>query len=94
MSKLSQDQIDTLLQPLAGWAQHDDEIRKQWQFEDFAESIDFVNAVADLAEAANHHPDILIRYNQVTLTLSTHSEGGLTQADIDLAGEIEANQSR
>lgn len=94
MPKLSQEQIDTQLQPLTGWAQHDDEIRKQWQFEDFTESMAFVNAVAELAEAANHHPDILIRYNQVTLTLSTHSEGGLTQADIDLAGEIESSQTR
>lgn len=93
MPKLSQDQIDLHLQPLTGWAQHDDEIRKQWKFEDFTESMAFVNAVADLAEAANHHPDILIRYNQVTLTLSTHSEGGLTQADIDLAGQIEAGES-
>lgn len=55
---------------------------------DFAAAIAFVNRVADLAEAANHHPDLDVRWNRVTLTLSTHSAGGVTQADIELAHEV------
>jgi 4a-hydroxytetrahydrobiopterin dehydratase len=58
--------------------------------QDFAGALAFVNAVGELAEARNHHPDIAISWNKVTLTLSTHSAGGLTQADLDLAAAIDA----
>jgi 4a-hydroxytetrahydrobiopterin dehydratase len=57
---------------------------------DFADALAYVNAVGELAERANHHPDIDIRWNAVTLRLSTHSAGGITQADLDLAGRIDA----
>ena len=66
-------------------------IVRELKFADFAAAIAFVNAVAELAEAANHHPDILVHgYNMVRLTLSTHSEGGLTGADFRLAARIES----
>jgi len=65
-------------------------ITRQWKFEDFAQAIAFVNLVAEVAEEANHHPDILLHgWNKVRLELSTHSEGGLTQADFDMAARID-----
>jgi 4a-hydroxytetrahydrobiopterin dehydratase len=90
MATLTQLQIDDALQNLSGWTQHGDEIRKQYQFDDFAAAMTFVNRVAELAEEAEHHPDIDIRYNKVTLALSTHSAGGLTKKDVELAQQIEA----
>lgn len=71
------------------WKREGDEIVKTAQRDDFAGAIAYVNDVARLAEARNHHPDIWISWNKVTLRLSTHSAGGLTQADMDLAGEID-----
>jgi 4a-hydroxytetrahydrobiopterin dehydratase len=87
---LSQDEIAAALARLPGWALVDGEIRKTFTFDDFPQSLEFVNAVAEEAEAADHHPDIDIRWNKVTLALSTHSAGGLTQKDVDLAERIEA----
>ncbi len=76
---------------MSGWREEGDELVRELQFANFAEAMAFVNRVADLAEAANHHPDILVHgWNNVRLTLSTHSEGRLTQADRDLAGRIDA----
>ncbi len=64
--------------------------RRRWSRKDFAAAMVFVNQVAELAEARNHHPDIAISWNKVTLTLSTHYAGGLTQLDLDLAAAIDA----
>jgi 4a-hydroxytetrahydrobiopterin dehydratase len=78
---------------LAGtaWERDGDAIARDLKLPDFAAAMAFVNRVAELAEAANHHPDILVHgWNRVRLTLSTHSAGGLTQADLDLAGRIDA----
>ena len=77
---------------LAGtaWARHDDAIVAVHQAADFRQALEFVNRVGELAEAANHHPDIAINWNRVTLTLSTHSAGGLTAADFALARQISA----
>lgn len=72
-----------------GWSHEGDSISKQFEFESFPTGITFVNLLADAAEEANHHPDIDIRYNKVTITLSTHSEGGVTEKDLDLAAEAE-----
>jgi 4a-hydroxytetrahydrobiopterin dehydratase len=72
-----------------GWSRQGDELVKVVTRADFAEAMKLVNSVADLAEAANHHPDIAISWNKVTLRLSTHSAGGLTQKDIDLASQID-----
>ena len=89
--KLSQPDVDQRMQSLSGWSLQGDEIRKQYTFRNFPEAIAFVNRIAPEAEAADHHPDILINYKRVTLTYSTHSEGGLT--DKDFAGAAAADRS-
>lgn len=74
-----------------GWHHEDDALVRDLRFGDFAAALWFVNRVAEIAEARNHHPDMLIHdYNQVRLTLSTHSEGGVTEADHALAVAIDA----
>ena len=79
--KLTADDSQRRLQSLQGWTLDGDAIRKQFTFKDFLEAIAFVNRLAPEAERADHHPDILINYKRVTLTYSTHSEGGLTEKD-------------
>ena len=81
MAKLSQAEVEQRMQNLRGWTLHGDEIRKQYTCRSFPEAIAFVNRLAPEAEAADHHPDILINYKRVTLTYSTHSDGGLTEKD-------------
>ena len=71
------------------WSRDGNAIVKTTQRKDFAAALAWVNRVGELAEARNHHPDIAISWNKVTLTLSTHDAGGLTQADLDLAAEID-----
>jgi 4a-hydroxytetrahydrobiopterin dehydratase len=85
---LSEEQITTALGTLRGWTRSGDSITTTVELADFREAMLYTGAVAYLAEAANHHPDIMIQWNRVTLTLSTHSEGGLTAADMALAGQI------
>ncbi len=87
---LTQPDIDAALQHLPGWTQQESAIVKQYEFGGFGEAVEFVNRIAEAAEAVDHHPDIDIRYNKVRLALSTHSAGGLTAKDIMLAQEIEA----
>jgi 4a-hydroxytetrahydrobiopterin dehydratase len=79
--KLSKQEIDQRMSTVRGWTLDGDAIRKQFTFGSFPEAVAFVNRVAPEAEAADHHPDILINYKRVTLTYSTHSEGGLTEKD-------------
>jgi 4a-hydroxytetrahydrobiopterin dehydratase len=86
--RLSDSDVATGLAGLA-WSREGDELVKVVKRKDFVEAIKFVNELADLAEAANHHPDIAISWNTVTLRLSTHDAGGLTQLDLDLAGQID-----
>ena len=83
---------DEIVKGLAGldWAREGNAITITVTRKDFAGALAFVNQVGELAESRNHHPDIAISWNKVTLTLSTHSEGGLTQADLDLAAAIDA----
>lgn len=88
--KLSEDQIRDKLKTLKGWSWEDDQIQKKYSFKDFKQSISFVTRVALIAEQADHHPDIDIRYNNVFLKLATHSAGGLTEKDFNLAREIDA----
>ena len=90
---LSESQIRQELNTLQGWELKESEIAKLYKFKDFKEALGFVNRIADLAEEADHHPDILIRYNKVTLTLSTHSAGGLTGKDFHLAREIDSPEN-
>jgi 4a-hydroxytetrahydrobiopterin dehydratase len=87
---LTDDQVAERLAGLPGWTQDRDNIVHTQTLADFKAALLYVAAVAYLAEAANHHPDILIQWNKVTLTLSTHSAGGLTQADFALARRISA----
>jgi 4a-hydroxytetrahydrobiopterin dehydratase len=88
MDLLTEDQISARLAGQAGWTRQADSIVHVETLADFSAAIRYVGAVAGLAEAENHHPDILIQWNKVTLTLSTHSAGGLTAKDFDLAGQI------
>lgn len=90
MALLDDDQIRSKLDELDGWTREGDVIRKTYTLDSFAEAVAFVNNVADVAERANHHPDIDIRYDMVSFALSTHSEGGLTDKDFKLARSIEA----
>ena len=89
MAKLSDDEVRDALAGLPGWAQPGQEIEKEYQFEDFAAAMRFVNGVAEAAEAAEHHPDIDIRWNRVRLALRTHSQDAITDKDVSLAREIE-----
>jgi 4a-hydroxytetrahydrobiopterin dehydratase len=87
---LSRQEIDDALQSSA-WRSQGSSIVREWELEDFAAAMRLVNRVAELAEEQGHHPDILVHgWNKVRLELSTHSEGGLTQADLDLAARIDA----
>ncbi|HYQ95392.1 MAG TPA: 4a-hydroxytetrahydrobiopterin dehydratase [Candidatus Eisenbacteria bacterium] len=89
MPKLPQAELDRALRDLPGWSVKDGAITKTFKHDSFAEAIVFVNAVAHLAELANHHPDIDIRYTNVTVSLVTHDQGGITDKDVNLAREIE-----
>jgi 4a-hydroxytetrahydrobiopterin dehydratase len=86
---LEEEEIEQRLDELGDWEREGDQIQKVFEFDDFPQAVKFVNDVAQLAERYDHHPDIDIRYNRVRLALSTHSEGGLTPRDFDVAGEIE-----
>ncbi|MFL5574272.1 MAG: 4a-hydroxytetrahydrobiopterin dehydratase [Gemmatimonadaceae bacterium] len=88
--RLSDIAIQRDLGNLSGWSRRGDVITKTFQFRNFLAGIDFVTAIAKAAEAADHHPDIDIRYTKVTCTLSTHSAGGITQKDLDMARQIDA----
>jgi 4a-hydroxytetrahydrobiopterin dehydratase len=91
MTTLSDAEIEERLASAGQWRRADERsIERELRFSDFAAAIDFVNRVAEVAEQANHHPDILVHgWNKVRLTLSTHSQGGLTDADFKLASRIE-----
>lgn len=89
MAPMTKDEVKSRLLQFDGWERDGDEIDKKFVFADFRAATAFVNRVADLAEAANHHPDIGIKHNRVKLTLSTHSEGGVTEKDFALAAQID-----
>jgi 4a-hydroxytetrahydrobiopterin dehydratase len=92
--RLSDISIQRELGNLPGWTRRGDVITKTFQFREFLTGIDFVAEVAKAADAADHHPDIDIRYTKVTCTLSTHSAGGITQMDLDMAKKIDAAQEK
>jgi 4a-hydroxytetrahydrobiopterin dehydratase len=81
--------VDKALAEGIGWERHGSELVKVHTGRAFADALAYVNAVGDLAERADHHPDIDIRWNKVTLRLSTHSAGGITEADLSLARQID-----
>lgn len=87
--RLEESQIIGLLATIPHWDRQEQEIHRTFEFADFKEAMNFVNRVATLAEKSAHHPNITICWNRVTFTLSTHSRGGLTQADFNLASQID-----
>jgi len=87
--KLSDAEIEQRLDDMSGWARVGDELRKTFQLGSFPAAIAFVTHVGFLAEAAGHHPDIDIRWRKVTLALTTHDAGGLTEKDFDLAAQMD-----
>ena len=89
MAKLSDVDVTEQLKALPGWERHENSIRKLFRFKEFMDGIKFLNRVAEKAEAADHHPDVTINYTRVTMTCSTHDQGGITEKDFKLAKEIE-----
>jgi 4a-hydroxytetrahydrobiopterin dehydratase len=87
--RLSDEEIQAALDGLSDWNREGDAVVRTYRLKDFATAMNFVNAVAELAEAARHHPDIDIRYNRVRIALSTHDAGGVTRRDIELAEGID-----
>jgi 4a-hydroxytetrahydrobiopterin dehydratase len=90
MARLGDEALRAALTGLPGWAVRDGELERTYTFASFPAGIAFVTRMAEAAERAAHHPDIDIRYDKVTLRLSTHSEGGITEKDVALAKEAEA----
>ena len=90
MTQLDEAAVTAELARTPGWRRAGPAIERTWRFAGFKEAMVFVNGVAALAERENHHPDVTIHYNEVTLSLWTHSAGGLTARDFDLARTIDA----
>jgi 4a-hydroxytetrahydrobiopterin dehydratase len=88
-SKLADADVEQALRELDGWERDGDTIRKSFERSSFAEAIAFVVQIGFLAEAANHHPDLDVRWRTVHVSLSTHDAGGLTELDVKLAGEMD-----
>jgi 4a-hydroxytetrahydrobiopterin dehydratase len=89
MAKLSSEQIEEQLKTLPGWEYKENAIRKLYRFKEFLDGIRFIDRVAEMAEAADHHPDIHVNYTRVTFICTTHDEHGVTAKDFRLAQEIE-----
>jgi 4a-hydroxytetrahydrobiopterin dehydratase len=90
MALLSQPEIESRLAELPGWSQAGAGIEKRFERGDFVGSVEFVSGLVEPAEGMNHHPDLAISWDTVTVRISTHSEGGLTAADFELAAKIDA----
>jgi 4a-hydroxytetrahydrobiopterin dehydratase len=90
MARLSEGEIEEALQGCEGWRRDGDAIVKEFDRGDFSGSVDFVNAIAPGAEEMNHHPDVEISWSKVTVKITTHSEGGLTSNDFELARKVDA----
>jgi len=88
--KLTENEIAAKLASLPEWSQPGEEIQRTYRFRDFVAAMAFVDEIATHAEAVQHHPDILIRYSRVTLSLSTHDAGGITEKDFDFACKADA----
>jgi 4a-hydroxytetrahydrobiopterin dehydratase len=89
MAALSNEAIHQGLAKMQGWSYQGKDLHKKYTFKSFLPGIEFVNKIAQAAETAGHHPDITINYNVVGISLSTHSEGGITEKDFDLANKID-----
>jgi len=87
--RIAKADLETHLKRIPEWEIENDAIERSFEFDDFTQAMDFVNGVAEIAEEAEHHPDIDIRWNKVRLMLSTHSQGGITENDFSLAERID-----
>ena len=94
VKRLTEDEIGAQLAQLDGWTREGNAITKRYTLDGFPDAIAFVARLAFDAEAADHHPDITINYKRVTLSFSTHSEGGLTQKDVDGARQADAVRTK
>jgi 4a-hydroxytetrahydrobiopterin dehydratase len=90
MTLLDEEEIGSRLEGLEGWERADDAITKQFKLDDFVGSVRFVDSLVEPAEEMGHHPDLEISWNRVTVSLSTHSQGGITESDFELAERIDA----
>lgn len=90
MALLSDEEVERKLAGLSGWTRSGEAIEKSFKRDDFVGSVRFVSSLVEPAEEMNHHPDVAISWDTVTVTISTHSEGGLTAADFELAARIDA----
>ena len=89
MAALSNEAIQQGLAKMQGWSYQGKDLHKKFTFKSFLPGIEFVNKIAEAAESAGYHPDITINYNVVSISLATHSEGGVTDKDFDMAGTID-----
>jgi 4a-hydroxytetrahydrobiopterin dehydratase len=89
MPVLSDDEIEARLAERPGWRRSGEAIVREFKLDDFVGSVDFVNRITPVAEEMNHHPDLSISWNRVTVSLSTHAQGGLTSNDFELARRID-----
>ena len=89
LTKLSEEEINASLERAPEWSAVSEAIQRTYHFADFVASMIFVNRVAEAAESTQHHPDILVRYDKVTLTLATHDAGGITEKDFALAAQAD-----
>jgi len=89
MTLLGDDEIERRLADRPGWERAGDAIRREFTFDDFVGSIRFVDSLVEPAEAMGHHPDLAVSWNRVTVTITTHSEGGVTGNDFELAAAID-----
>ena len=85
MDKLNPEQVEAKITELPQWALNGESLQRTFNFDDFVSAMEFVDRVAELAESMQHHPDIMIRYSKVTLTLTTHDANGLTESDFSFA---------
>jgi 4a-hydroxytetrahydrobiopterin dehydratase len=89
MPRLSEEEIEARLGELEGWRRDGESIVKEFKLDDFVGSVDFINRLAPVAEEMNHHPDLQVSWNKVVVSITTHSEGGLTENDFELAKSID-----
>ncbi len=91
MAKLSEHEVKEMLRQLPeGWEVREQKLRKEFVFNDFKGSVDFLKRIQPVADSMNHHPDVCIYYNKVIIELTTHDEGGITKMDFDLATKIDS----
>ena len=88
--RMSDDEVKDRLSKMGGWEREGDALVHEFEFANFVGSVDFVNRITPIAEEMNHHPDLEISWKSVTVTITTHSEGGLTEGDFELASRIDA----